>query len=192
MTHISDAIDLPGSSPHFARFAKATEGERSVNEFLRVIKSERLHEIYHMWRTVAAGRIGPRRSEMTPSLLRRNLSHTFLVEVSEDGSDYRFGFTGDRIMEFLGSKCTAPTLAGMRDQHFFDGAYELFAQSVSTRKPLVSGPKPTNYKGKEHLERQVLVLPLSENNLDVSGLLGAFDTWQLGTNAHSMRPVLAD
>jgi hypothetical protein len=163
-----------------------------VNEFLRVIKSERLHEIYQVWSVLAAGRIGPHRSELKPSLLGRNMSHVFIVEVSDDGSDYRFGFTGDRIMQFLGKSCAAPMLSGMRDSPFFNTAYELFRQSVWTKRPLVSGPKPTRYKGKEHLERQVLVLPLSENNVEVSGLLGAFDTWQLGTNAHHMRPFVAD
>lgn len=163
-----------------------------MNEFLHVIKSERLQEIYHVWSVAAAGRIGPRRSELKPSLLGRNISHTFFVDVSDDGSDYSFGFTGDRIMQFLGKNCVTPKLSAMRDSPFFNTAYELFRQSVSTRKPLVSGPKPTRYKGKEHLERQVLVLPLSENNIDVASLLGAFDTWQLGTNAHRLKPLLAD
>jgi hypothetical protein len=80
----------------------------------------------------------------------------------------------------------------MRGTHFFDSADDLFRKCISSRKPLVSGPKQTHYKGREHLERQVLLLPLSEDGVAVTGLLGALDTWQLGTHAHKPEPVPAD
>ena len=163
----------------------------SSESFSAAIKSEKLRAVHATWMQLAAGRLGPRRAELTPAQLRRSTSWTFFVDVVDGGRDFRFGFAGDMLMQFLERSCEAPTVAGMKGVHFFDKADELFRQCLATQRPLVSGPKPTRYRGKEHLERQVLLLPLSEDGVTVTGLLGAFDTWQLGTNDHVMEPVMA-
>jgi hypothetical protein len=158
----------------------------------RALASEKLRAVYAIWKSVAAGRIAPRRAELTPTQLRSTTSCTFVVEAIEGGADFRFGFAGDKVMQFLERRCAQPTVAGMRGDPFFDVADDLFRACIANRKPLVSGPKQTHYKGREHLERQVLLLPLSEDGVTVTGLLGAFDTWQVGTNVHKREPVLAD
>ena len=162
------------------------------DNFVRAVTSEKLRAVYTIWKQIAAGRVGPRRAEFTPAHLRRTTSWTFTVEVIDGGNDFRCGFTGDKLVQFLDQPCAARTLAGLRGIHFFDKADELFRQCIGSRKPLVSGPKQTHYKGKEHLERQVLLLPLSEDGVGVTGLIGAFDTWRLGTHIHVPEPVLAD
>jgi hypothetical protein len=163
----------------------------STDRFTAAIKSENLLAVYAIWKEVAAGRMAPRRAELSPARLKRATSWTFTVDVIDEGNDFRFGFAGDRVMQFLERGCAAPTISGLRGDRFFDVADALFRRCVASGKPLVSGPRPTCYGGKEHLERQVLVLPLSEDSTAVSGLLGAFDTWQLGTNRHVWEPVLA-
>ncbi|MGD0189677.1 MAG: PAS domain-containing protein [Rhizomicrobium sp.] len=163
----------------------------SSERFSDAIKSAKLRAVYDTWQRLAAGRIGPRRAELTPAQLRRATSWTFFVDVIAGGEDFRFGFAGDMLMQFLERSCEAPTVAGMRQIHFFAVADELFRHCVLTQKPLVSGPKPTHYRGKEHLERQVLLLPLSDDGVTITALLGGFDTWRLGTNAHVWEPVLA-
>ncbi|HUO87711.1 MAG TPA: PAS domain-containing protein [Rhizomicrobium sp.] len=164
--------------------------EDTGDNFARAIASDKLLVIYGVWKELRGGRIGPRRSELTPSHLRRATPWAFTVDLI--GDDFRFGFAGDRLMQFLETRCATPNLSGLREIAFFAAAEKLFRRCVETRKPLVSGPKPTFYRGKEHLERQVLLLPLSDDGLDVTGLLGAFDTWQLGTNRHTVSPLLAD
>jgi hypothetical protein len=162
-----------------------------TDRFIAAIKSENLLAVYAAWKEVAAGRMAPRRAELSPTRLKRATSWTFTVDVVDGGNDFRFGFAGDRMMQFLERGCEAPTISVLRGDQFFDAADGLFRRCVANRKPLVSGPYPTRYRGKEHLERQVLVLPLSEDGIAVSGLLGAFDTWKLGTNRHVWEPVLA-
>jgi hypothetical protein len=164
----------------------------SSDSIARAMTSERLLAVYLAWKEQAAGRIGPKRAEIQPQQLGRAMSWTFLVDVLDGGRDFRFGFAGDRVMQFLEKRCAAPTVAGMRGTHFFDKADELFRQCVDSRKTLVSGPKQSHYEGKEHLERQVLLLPLSEDGENVTGFLGAFDTWQLGTHKHVVETLLAD
>lgn len=159
--------------------------------FARALTSDNLRAVYLLWKGIAGTRIGPRRDELTPQRLRRATPWTFTVEALDGGADFRFGFAGDRLMQFLQQRCAAPTLAGLRGVHFFDAADQLFRQCVASAKPLASGPKPTFYQGKEHLEREVLLLPLSENGATVTGLLGALDTWRLGTHRHAAEPVFA-
>ncbi len=164
----------------------------SEDVFTRTLTSERLRAVYRVWRELAAGRMAPRRAEMTPAHLRRVLPWTFMVEVLDGGGDFRVRFRGDRLIQFMGDPCGATTLAGLRGTDFWDAVDALFRQCVENGKPLASGPKRTQLEGKEHLEREVLLLPLSEDGATVSGLLGAMDTWQLGTHRHSPTPVLAD
>jgi hypothetical protein len=162
------------------------------DKFARAMTSEKLLAVYAVWKELADGRIGPRRAELTPARLRRTTPWTFTVEVVDGGTDFRFGFAGDRMIQFLERRCPAPTLAGLMGTAFFAAADRLFRQCVTSAKPLLSGPKPTHYQGKEHLEREVLLLPLSDDGVRVTGILGAFETWGLGTNAHAAEPVLAD
>jgi hypothetical protein len=162
------------------------------DNFARAVTSPTLLSVYETWKTLAAGRIGPRRGELTPAQLRRAMPSTFTVEVIDGGKDFRFGFAGDRVMQFLDRRCAAPTLAGLTGTSFFAGADRLLRQCVDSKKPLISGPKPTTYSGKEYLEREVLLLPLSEDGAAVTGILGAFETWLLGTHPHAMAPVLAE
>ena len=163
-----------------------------ADRFAQSVTSEKLSAVYHVWKELAAGRIGPRRAELTPAKLRGALPWTFTVEVLDGGRDFRVGFRGDKVIQFIGDGCAAASLKGMLGTHFFDAANELFRQCVASGKPLLSGPRRTHYKGKEHLEREALLLPLSEDGASVTGILGAFDTWQLGTNKHALEPLVAD
>src|SRR5262249_40456129 len=141
------------------------------DNFSRQITSDKLLAIYHAWREVSAGRIGPRRNELTPAHLRRATPWAFTVDLI--GADFSVGFAGDRLIQCLEKRCSTPTVSGLRDIAFFAAAEKLFRHCAETRKPLISGPKPTFYQGKEHLEREVLLLPLSDDGIQVTGLLGA-------------------
>ena len=160
--------------------------------FGQTVTSETLRGIYGVWKGLAAGRIGPRRADITPAKLRRGTAWSFTVEVLDGGNDFRIGFRGDKVTQFMGENCTAQSVASLRGVHFFDAAEKLFRACAESAKPLVSGPKRTQYKGKEHLEREVLLLPLSEDGVAVTGILGAFDTWQVGTHSKPTTRATAD
>ena len=164
----------------------------NTDTFAQCVTSDKLRDIYAAWKALAAGRIGPGRAELTPSKLRRATAWAFTVEVIDGGKDFRVGFRGDRVTQFMGQPCTAQSLAELRGNPFFDVAADLFRQCVASGKPLICGPRGTQYRGKEHLEREVVLLPLSEDGVTVTGLLGAFETWQLGTHPHADVHVAAD
>jgi len=159
------------------------------DNFARALTSETLRSVHAAWKNLAAGRIGPRRSELKPGHLRRATPFTFTLDVLEGGKDFRLGFAGDRVVQFFTPSPSAPADSNLV---FFEEAKALIRCCIGARKPLASGPKPTRYAGKEHLEREVLLLPLSDDGVTVTGLLGALETWRLGTHPHSTVPVLAD
>jgi hypothetical protein len=149
------------------------------------LKSDVLRTVFGVWREHANGRIGPSRLALSPARLRKTTSHTFTVELIDDGRDFRFGFAGEKVMQFLDRRCEAPTLTGLRGSRFFDDAEKLIRRCVADAQPVISSPRRTHYSGREYLEREVLLLPLSEDGVRVTGLLGALDTWLLGTHSHA-------
>ncbi len=163
-----------------------------TDDFAQGVTSERLRAIHAAWKELAAGRIGPTRADISPAKLRRGTAWAFTVEVLDGGKDFRIGFRGDKVTQFMGVPCTAQSLASLRGIRFFDVAEELFRRCVESAKPLVSGPRRTQYKGKEHLEREVLLLPLSEDGVTVTGILGAFETWQFGTHSQGTAGAVAE
>ena len=145
------------------------------------LTSDKLAGVYKIWLELAAGRIGPKREEITPARLRSTIAWTFLIDVV--GEDFRFRFAGDRIIQFMGRRLQGSQVSEFRGAPFFDGMQRFFRRGIEARTPLANGPSPVTYPGKEHLEMEVMILPLSEDGTSVSGFLGAFDTWQIGTHA---------
>ncbi|MEI9996188.1 MAG: PAS domain-containing protein [Rhizomicrobium sp.] len=144
--------------------------------------SERLAAAYGVWCDLAAGRVGPRREEITPARLRSAIAATFVVDVLDGGKDFRFRFAGDRIIQFMGRRLAGKLLSEQRGTPFFDGMHGMYTHCVAAREPILAGPMPVTYPGKEFLEIEVLAMPLSDDGQAITALFGAFDTWQLGTH----------
>ncbi|HEX4301950.1 MAG TPA: PAS domain-containing protein [Rhizomicrobium sp.] len=145
--------------------------------------SEKLAAILAIWRELAADGIGPKRDAITPARLRGTMPWVFLLDVV--GEDFKFRFAGERIIQFMERRLQSSLLSEHRGTPFFDGMHNFFSRAVLTRTAQAYGPGPVTYPGKEHFEMEVMVLPLSDDGQSVSGLLGTFDTWRLGTHGLS-------
>jgi hypothetical protein len=152
------------------------------DDFARGLTSEKVRAAYNSWKELRAGRIGPRRDEITPARLRAVLPSTFTIDVIDGGKDFRFRFAGDRIIQFMGQRYAGTLLSEKRGHLFFDNMNRLFERCVAAKGPVSSGPVQASLQGKEFLEIEALVLPLSEDGASITGLFGAFDSWQLGTH----------
>jgi hypothetical protein len=150
--------------------------------FAQKLTSDKLKAAYAVWDAARAGRIGPRRDEIVPTTLRGVLPFTFTMDVVDDGKDFRFRFAGDRIYQFMGRRFAGSLLSEQTDSTFFDNMRTVFSACVAARAPITSGVRQATYPGKDHLEFEAMVLPLSENGVDVAHLFGAFESWQLGTH----------
>lgn len=155
--------------------------------FAQRLTSERLKATHQAWEELRTGRIGPRREEIVPARLRSVLPSTFMIDVIDAGQDFRFRFAGDRIIQFMGRRFARLLLSDQHGNPFFDGMRTLFQGCVASKSPMTSGVRQATYPGKEFLEIEAIVLPLSEDGESISALFGAFDSWQLGTNSSGGR-----
>jgi len=152
-------------------------------DFRQTLTSEKLKSAFDAWDTLRAGRIGPKREEITPAPLKGVLASTFIIDVVDGGQDFRFRFAGDRIIQFMGRRFAGMLLSELIGTSFFDSMRAMYSGCVAAKRPITSGVRQATYPGKEFLEIEAMVLPLSEDGANVTHLFGAFDSWQLGTHS---------
>lgn len=138
--------------------------------------------LYYIWQTVAGDRLAPMRDEITLGLVRTLASRLWIIEVVEGGADFRFRLAGDRVIEFYGGHLSGSLLSAKASQPFFHELRRHLLHCVTTGLPFALGPAPAIFPGKEHLEIELLVLPLSDDGESVSGVTGLLEYWQLGTH----------
>lgn len=153
----------------------------TTDEFATQLISDKLRAVHAVWREFTEGVVGPKRGQITPARLRTSMPWTFVMETA--GSDFRFSFAGDRIVQFMGKAHAGTLLSTLLGTPFYDGMSRFLTGAVAARQPRRAGPLRSNFPGKEHLEMEVIVLPLSEDGHHVSALLGAFETWRAGTHS---------
>jgi hypothetical protein len=152
----------------------------NADEFADRLISDKLKAVHALWAELKNDHVGPKRGEITPARLRTNMAWSFVMEVA--GSDFRFSFAGDRIVQFMGKAHAGTLVSTLLGTPFYDGMNRFFAGAVAAKRPLHAGPVRSTFPGKEHLEMEVMVLPLSEDGEHVTALLGAFETWRAGTH----------
>ena len=137
--------------------------------------SARLVAVHDAWKRLAAGRLAPRREEITPALLKTALPWIWMIDAVDGAKDFRFRIAGDRVVQFLGRRYAGHLLSEFADQPFFQRMLKVLQESVRARHPLAVGPIRSNLPGKEFLEMEIVVLPLSEDGERVSTIFGAME-----------------
>ena len=152
-------------------------------DFPQSLTSDKLKRVYDAWASMRSGGVGPKRDDLSPALLRGVLAFTFVIDVVDGGEDFRFRFAGDRIIQFMGKHLAGTLLSELTGNSFFDAMQGMFKGCVLSKAPVTSGIRQATYPGKEFLELEAIVLPLSEDGIGVTNLFGAFESWQLGTHS---------
>lgn len=137
--------------------------------------SQRLVEVHAAWEKTAAGRMAPRREEITPALLKSALPWVWMIDVIDRGRDFRFRLAGDRIIQFMGRRYAGLLLSEFIDQPFFQQTREILLACIHSKRPVTAGPGRSKLKGKEYLELEVAALPLSEDGENVTTIFGAME-----------------
>jgi hypothetical protein len=151
---------LPGSLPTI----------KSPDELV----SAQLKRMHATWLKLAAGRFAPTRKEIAPSRFKEVLPSIFLIDVLDDGEDFRFSLGGDRLVRFLHERFDpGAKLSSTEGSNFYERCSRLFRLCVSARKGLAVGPARAALPGREFMELETLVLPLSDDGENVTGILGA-------------------
>jgi len=137
--------------------------------------SERLVGVHDAWKRTAGERMGPKREEITPSLLRTALPWIWMIDVVDGGKDFLFRIAGERVIEFMGRRHAGELLSSNLENPFFQRMHAILVQCHRQRKPVAAGPVRSNLAGKDFLEMEVVVMPLSEDGRNVTTLFGALD-----------------
>jgi len=143
--------------------------------------SQLLLGVHASWQRVSAGRLAPKREEITPAVLRSALPSIWMMDVIDGGTDFRFRFAGDRVVQFMGRRYAGTLLSTLLDDVYFQRMRFLLLECVQNKRPAAFGPGRTRMQGKEYLETEVVVMPLSEDGETISGLFGAMEVRPLGT-----------
>ena len=145
------------------------------------LASERLIGVLDAWKRTTGNRLAPKREEITPSLLRAALPWIWMIDVIDEGKDFRFRIAGERVIQFMGRRYAGERLSDNLDNPFFQRMRTILAECTQRRRPVAAGPIRSNLKGKEFFEMEVVVMPLSEDGQTVTTLFGALDLRGLPT-----------
>ena len=128
---------------------------------------------YTAWRALCGDRFAPTRKEIDPAQFKPTLGSIFVVEVVDDGADFRFALGGERIVEMMGQRLRGELLSAQPRTPFFVGMNNLYLRCLHAKEPVAVGPMRTVREGTDFLELEVLVMPLSDTGTTVTSLLGA-------------------
>jgi hypothetical protein len=137
------------------------------------VPSTVLRRVFAHWRALAGERIAPRRNEISPADLKFALPILWMWDVVDGGKDFEFRLAGERIRSFINIDYRHKRLSAFPRTAFSDEVGQVFARCVEMRRPLIVGPAPMTYEPRRHHIVTTIVLPLSENGVDVTNLIGA-------------------
>lgn len=147
------------------------------------LSSERLQRLFEYWTQLRGTRFAPARSELNPADMKDQLGWVWLMDVVDGGADFRFRMGGDRVVQFFGERLSGNTLSAvqMRAPEFFGRFRDLVTQATATRKAAAAGPAQTAYELRAFLEVEALILPLSDDGVTVTGIMGCIEIKPLST-----------
>jgi len=139
------------------------------------LQSGMLSGVHAAWRDTTAGRLAPKREEITPALLKTALPWIWMIDVVDRGADFRFRLAGDRVIQFMGRRYAGELLSSFAEEPFFQRMRHALLECLRRREPVAVGPMRSLMKGKEYLDLEVVVLPLSEDGSEITTLFGAME-----------------
>ena len=137
------------------------------------LTNPRLVETYRTWLELAGPRFAPARKDIAPARFRSVLSNLFLVDVVDNGADFRLTLAGDTVVRFLGSEYTiGKRLSQLSPSPFQERSFRFFGRVVEDRAPVVLGPVRTLHEQHGYFDNEAVVVPLSDDGAAVTGLMG--------------------
>jgi hypothetical protein len=132
-----------------------------------------LGDLVAYWDVKRAGRLAPPRSAIDPVDIPRHLPHLFMLDVVDDGGDFRFRLIGTAIVQGLGRDST-----GRRFSELFQEQPESLARLLARFTVVVHEKRPSFSRGrifwhadKTHCSFAAVSVPLSEDGSTVNIIL---------------------
>ena len=84
------------------------------------LESRRLQNAVEIWTGLRPGFFAPARADVAPSKFREVLASLVLLDVIDNGADFRFILGGQRTIELVGGRQAGKTLSSLSDAPFFE------------------------------------------------------------------------
>lgn len=141
-----------------------------------------LRDVYSYWDGLRAGRAMPSRQDMKPMTLGPLLPCLALIEVLDQGRDYRFRLVGTQLDSILRLPLTNSLLSDYPQADGRDSVKESYDLCVQTRQPHLSSGQ-LGHLDQHFILYDNLILPLSNDDTAVNMLV---------TYTHMQRVARAD
>jgi hypothetical protein len=137
--------------------------------------SRRLTTAYAAWDRLRCDRVAPRRTEIDPALFRAALANLLLVDVvAGPPLDFRYRLIGTAVRDRLRGNYTGMRLSEIEHQKPGTDFFANYARVVCERRPVFVD---VTYVGPDKRVRGVqdLLMPLSEDGAEITGILGCVE-----------------
>jgi hypothetical protein len=148
-------------------------GDGGVLEFVAEPQAPQIAELAAYWEEKRAGRMAPRRADIDPTEIPHHLRHIFMVDVIDEGADFRYRLMGTAITEGMGRDSTGKVLSELyRDQpDAFDKIAGSLRQVIADRRPLFSRGQLFWLPHRAYRRFAGLGMPLSDDGTTVNIIL---------------------
>lgn len=147
-----------------------------------------LAAIHNYWVSKLKGRRMPSRADIVPAELTPHLPQILLADVLEDGKDFRYRLLGTRLTRYFPERATGKTFTEALapfGPETVTATIAVYRSIVKTRQPaLIKGPGEYYHQDAKTFE--AILMPLSDDDLHVTMIFGAFE-FELKKNADHAR-----
>lgn len=138
------------------------------------IDSAALRELYRYWASQRGERKMPRRRDIDPTSIPRLLPNIAIIEVRGEPGDYVLRLTGTEVDRQNGAALTGLTLRTVTETTTVKVDLSEYALVARRGEARVSRGNLV-HRGREHVDFERLLLPLSEDGVTVNQILAMFD-----------------
>ncbi len=148
--------------------------EQSSIAFRETIKQPPLIRLYDYWMSKSADGKIPSRSQIDPLDVPDLLPSIFLVDVFWDGQqpEFRFRLVGSKIAEIVGCDPTGQHFDDFYDSDNIERMKALYRHIAERGEPFINNSQAP-FAGKDFVKLARLLLPLSEDGVQVDMILGS-------------------
>jgi hypothetical protein len=146
-------------------------------------QSVKLRRAVSTWYRLRGDVFAPSRAHVQPAELKDALPWLVIVDVLDDGMDYRFALGGQRTIELVGGRHAGVAISQLSESPFFSRVGRFFTRCCEDAAPIAVGPITVHKKPSDWLEAEAVALPLSDDGARVTGILAVMDLTPLSGDA---------
>jgi hypothetical protein len=142
--------------------------------------------IHEYWQSTRRGRRMPSRADIVPAELTLHLPQILLADVLDEGKEFRYRLLGTRLTPYFPTRATGKTFTDALAPFgaaTVKGTIAVYRSIVNERRAaLIKGPG--DYYHQDAKTFEAILMPLSDDDLNVTMILGAFE-FELEKNANA-------